>query len=942
MVSLLLCCLYGTSQAQFDRNWKVYLVPFSHTDVGYTDSVPVVIEQHNRYLDTVITWVNRTSANAEGEQYKWNIEISWPLESYIQTRPQSRVDSLFDLIRQNRIALGAFHFSLQTDLCGNEELVRSLYYSHALSKKYNVPVTTGQIDDTPGFTWGLSELLAKSGIKYFSVGVNSFLANFFTTTSLPYLFYWKSQNGSRTLVWRNIDKQWAYLEGSVTQQVYASYSNMKNKITQLLQQLQTQGYPYDAVFINCATGDNGAPNLSIVQNVHQWNQEFSNAKLRIATTTDFFEYVENKYASQIPEYTGDGPNWWTWLFSPSATGGANVSREAQMLLPQAEAMSSIAKATDASYPYSMSDFQKAYVNNMLFEDHNLGAVNSAGNQDYWNYKMQWINAAHSTGKNNLSAAVQRLSENIPTADLRIAVFNSLLWKRNETAFISRNDALLKGILNFQLVDLSTGETIVPQFLSDTSAAFFAKDIPGLGYKIYKVQPVQTPIPDRVPLTGLHLESDAYSININSGSGDILNIYDKLANREITKQDGVFNRYLFNGNMFPQNMRIISSDSGQVVQRIEIAADAAGSNSYHSIILLHNATKRIDFFNSYDKITPGASSESVDFKFGFGLPGPLFSYEIPFGSMRLFTDELSGFRTGHYTVGRWMNISSSAENVYATLATRNANISAYPSGTFDGTVRMFIQYSSASSAYRAGIGNMQMDFSVTSATGTADKTAAVKFSQNFNMPLITKAIPADQKGTLPEKEYSFASLSSGFCQLSTLKMAEDGRGMILRVFNPDDLVQNATLNFANRIVSAEESTPLEEFISTLGTGEHALSMVMQPHEIRTLRIQIDPAADIRVESKAQTFVLEQNFPNPFNPETKIKFHVPAGLHGEQRQQVKLAVYDLLGRLIKTLVNDERTAGSYEVAFNAAQCASGVYFYELRAGDISRIRKMIVLR
>ena len=940
-VFLAVILLCGTSHAQFDRAWKVFLVPFSHTDVGYTDYVPVVIDEQNRYLDSVIAFAHRTDTNAEGEQYKWNIEISWPLESYIQTRPQSRVDSLFDLIRLNRIGLSAFHFSMQSDLCGNEELVRSLYFSHALSKKYNVPVTTAQIDDTPGFTWAISELLAQSGIKYFSVGMNSFLANFFTTTTLPYLFYWKSQNGKRTLMWRNIDKQWAYLEGSVTQQVYSPYSSMKAKITQLLQQLQTQGYPYDAVFINCATGDNGAPNMSIVQNVHQWNQEFPDAKLQVATTTDFFEYVEAKYASQIPEFTGDAPNWWTWIFSPSAAGGASVSREAQTLLPQAESFSAIASVTDATYPYSKSDFQKAYVNNMLFEDHNLGAVNTAGNQDYWNYKMQWINAAYAAGADNLAASIAHISQQIPTSTLSVAVFNSQLWNRSETVFLSKSDQALSGIANFQLVDRVTGETLIPQFLSDTTCAFFAKNVPALGYKIFELQPLQNSAPDPIPLKGLHLESDDYSVNLNAGSGDVLNVFDKRLNKEITKQDGVFNRYLFNGNSFPQNMRVISSDSGAVVQRISIAADAAGSNSYNSTIVLHNNVKRIDFINGYNKITPGAT-ESVDFKFGFGLSNPSFTYEIPFGSMRLFTDELSGFRTGHYTVGRWMNISSLAENNTAILATRNANISAYPSGTFDGTVRMFVSYASSSTAYRAGIGDLEMDFAVTTASGSPDKKESARFSQNFNAPLVCKIIPGSQKGNLPVKEYSFISLSEGFCQLSTLKMAEDGRGMILRVFNPDDAVQNVELTTANRIVAAMETTPLEDDISSIGTGAKTLALTMQPHEIRTIRLQIDPASDIKENVKNFTFSLEQNYPNPFNPETKIRYHVPSGSNGGQRLPVSLIIYDLLGRQVQTLVNDERAAGSYETVFNASQVASGVYFYKLRAGDLSQVRKMIVLR
>jgi hypothetical protein len=85
-----------------------------------------------------------------------------------------------------------------------------------------------------------------------------------------------------------------------------------------------------------------------------------------------------------------------------------------------------------------------------------------------------------------------------------------------------------------------------------------------------------------------------------------------------------------------------------------------------------------------------------------------------------------------------------------------------------------------------------------------------------------------------------------------------------------------------------------------------------------------------------FNLYQNYPNPFNPQTKITFSVP------EDSKVNLIVYDILGKEIKTLVNDNLTAGKYEVEFDAGNLSSGIYFYRLSAGKNSETRKLQVIK
>ncbi len=102
------------------------------------------------------------------------------------------------------------------------------------------------------------------------------------------------------------------------------------------------------------------------------------------------------------------------------------------------------------------------------------------------------------------------------------------------------------------------------------------------------------------------------------------------------------------------------------------------------------------------------------------------------------------------------------------------------------------------------------------------------------------------------------------------------------------------------------------------------------------ITVDLTTSIKEESLIKNFALVQNYPNPFNPITKIKYQIP------HNNLVQLVVYDILGRKVTTLVNEQKPAGSYEVEFIASQFSSGVYFYELRAGDFRDVKKLILLK
>lgn len=95
-------------------------------------------------------------------------------------------------------------------------------------------------------------------------------------------------------------------------------------------------------------------------------------------------------------------------------------------------------------------------------------------------------------------------------------------------------------------------------------------------------------------------------------------------------------------------------------------------------------------------------------------------------------------------------------------------------------------------------------------------------------------------------------------------------------------------------------------------------------------------EVSINQIPNTYSLNQNFPNPFNPSTTIQYDIP------KNSLVKISVYDVLGEEIKLLVNEEINPGHHEIVFDGRQLVSGIYYYTISAGGFNQSRKMILMK
>ena len=137
-----------------------------------------------------------------------------------------------------------------------------------------------------------------------------------------------------------------------------------------------------------------------------------------------------------------------------------------------------------------------------------------------------------------------------------------------------------------------------------------------------------------------------------------------------------------------------------------------------------------------------------------------------------------------------------------------------------------------------------------------------------------------------------------------------------------------------VLSAQFNTP--NGITATSTGDTIYISEYNPKRLRMITGVLSTTAVESDEETLNGFKLHQNYPNPFNPATSISYSIPFTSH------VSLIVYDMLGREIQTLVNEEKSMGSHTIRFDGTLLSSGIYFYILRSNDFIDTKKFILLK
>lgn len=144
-----------------------------------------------------------------------------------------------------------------------------------------------------------------------------------------------------------------------------------------------------------------------------------------------------------------------------------------------------------------------------------------------------------------------------------------------------------------------------------------------------------------------------------------------------------------------------------------------------------------------------------------------------------------------------------------------------------------------------------------------------------------------------------------------------------------------------VVAVNNSTSSNPFTLTApGAGTYTVNAGYKNPSRRygttTISINVTGINEKFDNSIPQEYKLYSNYPNPFNPETIIRYSIP------QSSFTTIKIYNIEGKELATIVNEMKTAGNYQISFNASQLPSGTYFYRIESGNFSSTKKMILLK
>jgi len=649
------------------RQRDIYLLPYSHNDIGYTDLQPNIEKKQMQNIEDALRLINRTKDYPSEAQFKWNMEVIWALESYMNRASDEKRAEVIAAIKSGHIGLNSLYANVLTGLVNTTEMLHFTDYARRFTKEYSFPITTACVSDIPGFTWGLVSTLAQSGIKYFSSAPNSGDRVGYVYEALgDKPFYWTSQSGEeKVLMWLTGASYSSFHEGELQKLG-------DEKILKMMRKPDLDEYPYSIVQLPYTVGgDNGYPDSTLSDYVKNWNERYVSPRLIIATHEQMFREFERIYGTTLSSLKGDFTPYWEDGAASTAYETA-VNRKTVERLIQVDAILSM--RPPRFYPfYPGYEFNNAWRNVVLYDEHTWGANVSVSDpdsqfvKDQWKIKQQFAFEADSLSKELLSSFLTKSKHKINQNT--IEVYNTSSWNRTDIAIIPESLSVLGDIV----VD-GQGKKIPSQRLSDGTLAIYVNNLPALSSKIYHIR--NGSLKNRIDKNTVDnsLQNEFFTIKIDPYTGTISSFQLNRDNVELIRNAIPLNKYFYvpgknpDSAQYLSNIRVSIKEHGDLVSSILVQADAPGCKNFSTEYRVYHGINRLDIINDLNKKAI-REKEGVHFAFPFDVSNGILRYDVANSLVKPETDQLPGSCKNFFSVQSVVDVSNNLFGV--TVATPDA-------------------------------------------------------------------------------------------------------------------------------------------------------------------------------------------------------------------------------------------------------------------------------
>jgi len=876
------------------RRWTVYLIHNSHQDPGFLDLPSKLRARFIPFIDDAMRFCQETQGWPEGSQFKWNIEVSYLLEDYRKARGDEKVRQVMDWIKKGRMTIGGLYCSMDTDFMSLETLHRAVYYStNRLAREFGINVEGAILDDANGFTWGLVEVLSKSGVRYLVMGSNGDRDNM-QNGNAPTLFYLQGPDGSEILIWRPIQ----YVEGFDLLTFDDPYTGRNVKgldiqggektIARYFDRHERSGYPFDVIALQVAS-DFTPPFKQLSEVVRTWNSQWAYPRLQISTIPEFFHYIEDHHKNQIPRLRGGAPDGWVDLYIGEANVAA-LARQTENYLPDVERLSTLAQLV-AGGPARQDEFLTAYHELLLWEEHTIEWYDiradiyvdesQGGGKRHWEEKSGHARYASEAAQRIEQQSAQSLCQNIRTSGPHsLVVWNQLSWPRSE---IVRTTVPQSAPQVFRLVDVQNGREVSYQIEKREGTpdmlVFLAENVPSLGYGTFSIESGSPSPGGNTPrVSDQTLENQFYKVTLREKDGTVANLLDKELRRDFVdpRAEHGFNGLVYRlqqrlterefkqlGEIPMQNVVITKGASGPVYSSLKVSGNIEYICKFEHEIILYSNLKRIDFYNRILK-KPGYPKETVHYAFPFAVPTHYhfwvdqlshqntYKIDVPGGIMQPDLDQIPGSNRDNYVSRHWVSISrddygvlwSSADAPLVQLGGIHTD-KFLPWLTMQddnwlarGWLYSFLMHNHwVVDVPIAQGGDYLFRYAVMTHGPNWTYNDAHHFGWSFLSPLRAYVVEGARQGQWSEPARSFLEIVPENVYLAGFKAAEDGDGVILRLYEGAGLETNAMVSFnlpGRKLQAALACDARERNAGNLKSDDHSVEVPLKPFETSTVR------------------------------------------------------------------------------------------------------------
>ncbi len=860
------------------KEWEIFLVQHTHSDIGYTRPQTEILAEHLRYIDHALDYCDQTDHLPDASQFRWTCETSWSVRDYLRSRPKEQVDRLVKRIKEGRIeATGMF---LNYSEIIDEPALAAQTKTLRMLKNSGIDVTTAMQNDVNGIAWCLVDYFKHTDVKYLTMGIHAHRAR--KPFNKPTAFWWQSPAGNRLLAYRSEH----YMHGNALSLTTGQQDVFRANLSRYLSGLEEKEYPYDKISLQFSgyITDNSPPSMKVCDIIREWNEKYEWPKLRSALARDFMVYLDEEHADDIPAQEVAWPDWWTDGVG-SAANETKVVRNTHVEVASSEAILSMATLLGADFPADIQrDIEAVYDNLLFYDEHTHGAAESVTDPLAQNSVNQWgMKSAYAWEAAKRSSLLQEKAlaflepalnkSSLPT----IAIFNTLNWKRSGMVHLFMDYDLIPENKTFTITG-PLGEEIPWQvFGRRTEGAYYGlwvEDVPPMGYLTLQINVGHESWKETPPDQAV-FENDFYSLTLDPEKGVITQIHDKELGKDIVDThdslslghfiyEELANRHemerLTNSNRDTvykplnlkrsviQNIRLTKQEYGSIYQSVFLHADmpvCADDRGVDIEIRLYHKQKKIDLLYQMHKL-PVYTPEGIYVAFPFKLDGGRLAFEVQGGVVYPGVNQLAGTSSDWNTIQNFAAVKSDeAQIVFVSkdiplVHFGDINIGRYYYRLKPETNHIYswvLNNYWVTNFKASQQGELRWSYSITSSEDPSDMFAT-RFGKGERVPLVSRILlPSVEAESTELVSRSLLDLGVPNLLLVNTTPSMDEKGIILHLREVEGghaILDVRKLQEETGALSIDEVSILEEQL-----GQLTAPLLIEHYETRFIKLTFDP-------------------------------------------------------------------------------------------------------